>query len=161
MEFSSLGHFAAHLLKLQVGVALEAHQGLEKAATAIEKTAKEEVGTYQRAIGPYGAWPELAESTKKQRVEQGYSENDPGLRSGAMRDSISHHTSMNEAVVGSDDQHLVWFELGTDKQEPRAVLGPAVEHNHHVIRKIMGRAFVRGLLGHGPIPPSLEYDHEI
>ena len=161
MEFSSLGKFAAHLLTIQASVALEAHHGLEKVASSIEKTAKEELGSYQQGIGPYGAWPELAEATKADRIRQGYSENDPGVRSGAMQESISHQTGWTEAVVGSDDQNLVWFELGTEKQPPRAVLGPAVEHNHRLIHQIMGRALVRGMLGRGAMPPSLEYDHEI
>lgn len=160
-EFTSLGQFALHLLSLQAATSISLHRGLEKVAAAVEKTAKAEIGTYQQAIGPFPSWDPLAEVTKKQRLDLGYTEDDPGLRDGSMRDSIERKVERLEAVIASDDQNLVWFELGTSKQPPRPVLGPAVEHNHDVIRKELGLALVRGLLGGGPIPPSFEYDHEV
>ncbi|WP_287496913.1 hypothetical protein [Pandoraea sp. CB10b_02] len=160
-QFGSLAAFAAEIATLEAGVVFQLHQGLEAVATKIEHTAKKEIGEYQEAVGPFPAWEELAESTKADRVRQGYTENDPGLRSGQMRDSIEHQTQGLEAVIGSNDDRLVWFELGTTKQPPRPVLGPAVEHNHEAIRKIVGGAVVKGLLGGGSIPASLEYDHEV
>lgn len=62
---------------------------LEAAGTELQTVIQDQVlGHYQTATGPFGSWPELADSTKADRVRQGYTENDPLLRSGQMRDDI-------------------------------------------------------------------------
>ena len=71
-------------------------------ATLVEEEAKAEIGTYQDQAGPFIAWPELADSTKEDRTRQGFTENDPGLRSGAMRDSIG--TAISTDGLGSPDR---------------------------------------------------------
>ncbi|HHW4682570.1 MAG TPA: hypothetical protein ACQGQI_05175 [Xylella sp.] len=159
-SFRSLATCAAEMTALEAGVVFQLEKGLEAVAAKIGHTAKQALGQYQEAVGPFPGWEELADSTKADRVRQGYTENDPGLHSGQMRDSIEHQTQGLEAVIGSSDDRLVWFELGTTKQPPRPVLGPAVEHTREAIRKIVGSAVVKGLLGGRSIPASLEYDHE-
>ena len=89
-EFGSIGAFVAHLTTIAVEMEAAEHRILEKSAQLVEKRAKEKIGEYQEQSGEFIAWPELAESTKADRVKQGYTENDPGLRSGEMRDSIRH-----------------------------------------------------------------------
>ncbi len=158
--FSSLVEFAAHILTLKAAEALALHQGLKKVAEIVEKTAKSEIGEYQPQVGLFQAWPELKDSTKEDRVRQGFTENDPGLRTGAMRNSIDNQVSGLEAVIGSNDDHLVYFELGTKKQEPRAVLGPAALRSTDHIVNILGNAAVSGLLGNAHIDKSLGYDFE-
>lgn len=138
-EFSLTG-FAALLTELAVVKDTE-HHALEAAAVVVETEAKRVLGTYE-----YG-WPELAESTKAQRIAQGYPENEPGLRSGEMRDSIAHVTFSEEAEIGSDDEHLVFFELGTVKQPPRQVLGGAAMHKEAEIVDFFGRTMVAHLSG--------------
>jgi hypothetical protein len=160
-EFRNIGAFVLELAAVELAMHQHLHNGLEKVAQRIEKTAKDEIGTYQQAIGPFDAWEELHDATKADRVRQGFTENDPGLRTGEMRDSIEHRTEGLEAEIGSNDEKLVWFELGTDTQEPRAVLGTAVEHNHEAMLKILGHAAVTGLLGGQPMSADLEYDHEV
>lgn len=160
-EFGSLAAFASHLITLQASVALEAHRGLKEVAEAITKTAKGEIGSYQQAIGPFPAWAQLAESTVADRVAHGYTPDDPLLRDGKMRGSVSNEVVSLEAVVGSDSDIAVYQELGTDKIPPRPFLGPAVIHNHKVIRRILGAALARGVLGGGAIPASLGYDESI
>ncbi|TXD58862.1 hypothetical protein FUT88_13370 [Ralstonia sp. TCR112] len=160
-EFSSLAAFATHLVELQTAVALEAHRGLKEVANAITKTAKDEIGHYQESVGPFPKWAELDKSTKKDRVQQGYSENDPLLRSGELRDSIENEVSRLEAVIGSKSEIAVYQELGTDEIPPRPFLGPAVIHNHRLIKRIFGEALVRGLLGGAPIPGRVGYDQSI
>lgn len=160
-EFGDIGAFVTHLAAVEVGLISHLHDGLEKAAQAVEKTAKEEIGQYQQAVGPFPAWAPLAEATVDDRVRRGFTPDDPGLRRGDMRDSIKHETAGLVAAIGSDDQNLVFFELGTPRQPPRPVLGPAVERNHDKIEHLIGNATVRGLMGGQALPPSLEYDHEI
>lgn len=103
----------------------------------------------QDHVGPFIAWPELAESTKADRVRKGYSEDEPGLRSGEMRDSIGRVLSTDglEAQVGSNDDHMVYFELGTSKQPPRSVLGGAMAEKLPEVKEILGTALVAGLVG--------------
>jgi len=160
-EFGSLAQFAAHLGTLEAGLVLEVRRGLTEVVKVVEKTAKAEIGDYQPDVGPFPAWAPLADSTKKDRVRKGFTEDDPGLRSGAMRASIVHEVAATEAVVASDDQNLVWFEMGTDKQPARPVLGPAVIHNEEAIQRILGRAAVRGLLAGAVIPAGLGYDKDV
>jgi len=160
-EFGNFVAFAAELAALEAGVVFQLEKGLDAAAARVAQTARKELGAYQPAVGPFPAWEELADSTKADRVRKGYAENDPLLRTGELRNSISHQTRGLEAAIGSDSDVAVYQELGTPKIPPRPFLGPAVEHNHEAIRKIVGGAVVTGLLGGGSIPAGLEYDHEV
>jgi hypothetical protein len=157
----SLASFATHLAVMEVAVIKELETGLEKVAAKVEKTAKAEIGHYQEAVGPFPKWTDLKDSTKDDRERRGFTRDDPGLRRGDMRDSITHQVGGFEAEIGSNDDHLVWFELGTSKQDPRPVLGPAVQHNHDAIHNVLGGAAVRGLLNGQSIPGHPEYDYEV
>ncbi|MDE1009666.1 MAG: hypothetical protein OSB38_28805 [Paraburkholderia fungorum] len=161
-QFTSFGAFALHLAAASAGQVVAMQSGLEEVAVRIEKTAKAEIGKYQPAVGPFSAWPELADSTKADRVAQGFSENDPLLRNGHLRDSYQHEVHGVEAVIGSKDDVALWQELGTSRGiPPRPVLGPAVEYNHAAITKILGGAAVRGLMGQTAIPSTFQYDHDV
>lgn len=145
--FSSMVEFADHLLERQAAVVTALRTGLEICAESIEKTAKEEIGNYQDAIGPFEAWPDLADSTKADRVAKGYSEDEPLLREGDLRDSIRHEVGALDAFIGSDSDIAVYQELGTDKIPPRPFLGTALFHNEGLIREVMGGSLVAGILG--------------
>lgn len=161
MKEFGLGAFALELATIEVRTRKHLESGLERVAQRVEKTAKAELGTYQPEVGPFQDWAELAESTKADRVRKGFTEDDPGLRSGEMQNSVEHQVHGLEAEIGSNDQNLVYFEFGTAKQPPRPVLGPAVIHNEKAIRKILGQAVVTGLIGGELIHQSLEYDREV
>jgi HK97 gp10 family phage protein len=161
MEFSSMAHFADHLLTAAVKEVLVLHEGLEKCAALIEKTAKAELGTYQPQTGPFQDWAELTDATKTDRVQQGYTENDPLLRSGELRDSISHETGGLEAVIGSTSPVMAIQEFGTSTIPPRPVLGPAAFRNKEKIQRILGAAALSGLFSGTAIHPSLGYDMEV
>jgi HK97 gp10 family phage protein len=123
------------------------HRALEKAARVVEKRAKEKIGEYQDQAGPFIAWPELAESTKADRVRQGFPEDEPLLRTGEMRDSIEHMVKDSEAYVGSNNDKAVWQELGTEHIPPRSFLGGAAAEKTEEICNIVGetaRAFLVG-----------------
>lgn len=146
-EFTSIGGFVAHLLARDAALVLAMRTGLQTVANAVRDTAKSELGTYQPATGHFGAWPELADSTKADRVAKGFTENDPLLRSGDLRDSIKNEVSATEAVIGSTSDVAAYQELGTERIPPRPFLGPAVIRNEHNIKRILGAAVVAGLLG--------------
>lgn len=140
-EFNDISAFLRHMATIPAAVSLAEKTGLERAALLFERGAKAEIGHYQRQnTGSFAPWEELADSTKRDRVQQGYPENNPGLRSGEMLASIQHTVvhapGAGSAIVGSDDDKLVWFELGTHgrrgmagdlsgSQPPRSVLGIA------------------------------------
>src|ERR1700710_1503731 len=105
-EFGSFGASATHLAGIAAHDAAVGHEMMERIAVSIEKKVKAKIGEYQEQAGPFVTWAELAESTKEDRSRQGYSDNDPGLRSGWMRDSIEHKSSITEAHVGSNDDKM-------------------------------------------------------
>lgn len=160
-QFTSFGAFALHLASVSAGQVVAVQSGLEAVAQRIEKTAKAEIGHYQAAVGPFSAWQELAESTKAERLAQGYTENDPLLRSGELRDSYEHQVQGGEALIGTKDDKGLWQELGTPTIPPRPVLGPAVEYNHTAIKRILGGAVVSGVMGQTSIPSAYQYDHTV
>lgn len=148
--------FIAHLAHFAHRLHEEQRKGFERAAKIVEAEAKKELGTYQGAAGPFSAWAELADATKDDRVAKGFSENDPGLRTGEMRDHISHTSDGEGAVVGSDDDKMVWFELGTSKQPPRSVLGMAAVHKEHEVAQVLGQHVVTALIGKDVFGGSLK-----
>ncbi len=156
MEFPSLAGLANHLLQESVGGFLQVHEGLEAAAILLERESKAEIGTYQEGAGAFPSWPELAESTKADRVAKGFTENDPLLRSGELRDSITHEVDGMEAVIGSTSDIMLWQEVGTIRIPPRPVLGLALERNTDKVLRLIGGAAVHGLLGE-KVKPTAEY----
>lgn len=163
-EFKSLGDLALHLAALPARQVLELQHGLEVCARKIEQTAKDEIGVYQQSTGPFPAWAELADSTEQDKARHGYPVEAPLLRTGGMRDAITHEVDGLEAVIGARDTDagklLVYHEFGTDRMPPRPVLGPAAFNSREFILKVIGRAAVMGLVGGTRIHPSLGYDSE-
>jgi len=152
----SLAEFGAFLTEITVETEHRTHDALDEAAQIVQAEARRELGTYQDATGPFPAWAELADATKDDRVHRGYTENDPGLRSGAMRDSIERTVEGHEAHVGSDDEHLVYFELGTSKQPPRSVLAGSLIRKTDEVVEVVGKRVFGRLVGDG-VSPSLPY----
>ncbi|CAB3784318.1 hypothetical protein [Pararobbsia alpina] len=154
-EFKSFAAFAAHLERLAIAGPEVTHHIADKAAEEIQKTAKGMIGEYQGAIGPYPAWEELADRTQQERARLGFSENDPGFRTGEMQKSVERTVIDAEAAIGSNDQNLVWFDIGTSKQPPRAVLGAAALHSRERVGAIIGKTMFAWLAGMGWRKPRI------
>ena len=125
---------------------------LTKAALMIERDAKQSVGTYQDAAPPFAGWAELADSTKDDRVRKGFSENEPELRTGALRDSYGHDVEMTgpmsgEAVIGSNSDVAVWQELGTKNMPPRTIIGGAAVRQSPKVAALIGKSVHMALVG--------------
>jgi HK97 gp10 family phage protein len=146
-SFGSLAHLATHL----AGIAVAQHEmeksALEKCAKLVEKRAKEKLGEYQDAAGPFAGWAPLAESTMSDRSRQGFPEDEPLLRTGALRDSIEHTVADGVAQVGSDSDVAVYQELGTRHMPPRSFLGGAAAEKLEEIKGIIGESAVAALVG--------------
>ncbi len=144
-DFESVADFALHLAAAEVAVHVAAHHALDRAAAIIEADAKHQIGEYQDAAGPFNAWPQLAESTQAERARLGFAPDEPLLRTGELRDSISREVRADEAAVGSTSDIMVYQELGTSRIPPRPVLGPAAFKNKDRIEQILGEAVVQAL----------------
>lgn len=155
-EFSSLTSFITHFSAIALALHEEEHHMLKKAAVLVENTAKEKLGHYQPAVGGFPAWAELADSTKKERLEQGYTENDPLLRSGALRDSISHEIEGNVAAIGSTSDYAIDQEAGTNRIPPRPFLAPALIENINEVKAIIGEGTISVLLGNRAMTTSFK-----
>jgi len=151
----SLIELAALFTEMVTESEVRTREGLEEAARIVQREAKAELGHYQEEAGPFPAWAELADATKDDRVRQGYTENDPGLRSGEMRDSIQHIVDGHEAHIGSDDEHLFFFELGTVKQPPRPVLAGSLIRREHDVAEAIGRRYLARLHADGVVDGAL------
>lgn len=120
-----LEQFARELSSASASIATGLEAGFRVIVKEIEEIAKEEIGVYQPAYGPFDAWTPLAESTKAGRVRKGYTEDDPLLRSGELRDSIESEVIGLAAIVGTKSEIGLWQEVGTASIPPRPFIGPA------------------------------------
>lgn len=154
----SLLDMVTELAAAEVAIHVNARKALERVAVKVENTAKAEFGHYQPETGPFPAWAELAESTKEERARLGYSENDPLLRTGDLRDSIEHEVAELEAVIGTGSDIAEYHEFGTSKMPPRPFMGPALVRNHDTIIDELGGAVVRGMIGKDVIHNALGYN---
>lgn len=154
MQEFTLENFIGHLGVLGAGQHPAGHHALEQAARLVEAEAKAEIGHYQAEAAPFVAWAELAQATKDDRAAQGFPEDEPLLRTGDLRDSISHTVEMSgaghgEAVIGSPSEIAVYQELGTQKIPPRSFLGGALVRKTHEVVDMLGHGVTAGLLGEG------------
>ncbi|WHQ73418.1 hypothetical protein [Pantoea sp. Lij88] len=143
-----LEQFARELSSASATIATGLEAGFRVIVKEIEETAKEEIGVYQPAYGPFDAWVSLAESTKADRVRQGYSEDEPLLRSGELRDSIESEVVGLAAIVGTKSQIGFWQEVGTDSIPPRPFIGPAYVRKINPLMEATGLAITRGFRGY-------------
>lgn len=149
MHFSSLRELALQLVVHDLpAIDRGVERGLDKASALLQRETKKMFGTYQQGAGPFEAWPELADSTKEDRVKQGYSENDPLLREGDLRDSIEREVEKTEAIVGSTSEIMPFHEFGTSRMPPRPVFGIALYRNWEKICRLVGHGAVSGFVGY-------------
>lgn len=137
----SLADFARDLARLTVAFELARHEALEEACEIVEQEAKRVIGTYD-----YG-WPQLAPATQADRVRQGFTPNDPLLRTGEMRDSITHHVAEGAGYVGSPSKIALYQELGTAKIPPRSFLGGAAQAKEAEIHALGATALKKAVSG--------------
>lgn len=146
-QFGDMGFFATHLLTAAASVQKAEHEILDHIGKLVKKRAKAKIGHYQDAAPPFAGWAELADSTKADRVKQGYPEDEPLLRSGDMRESVGHKVQGNEVTIGSDSDIAVYQELGTEHIPPRSFLGGAMAEELMEIQRVVGKGAVAALVG--------------
>jgi phage gpG-like protein len=162
-EFSLLG-FAAHLGEVILGIPTAETKALTKSAKLVAEDAKAQFGHQQDAVGPFPGWEPLHDSTLhggrsprngvwfEGKIPLGYateSEDNPLMREGTLRDSISYTVKRGEATVGSDCVYAGAQEFGDpgNNLAPRPFLGPAGFRNAEKIATLVGKAVVQRLTG--------------
>lgn len=136
MKTFTLTGFAAFLGTLEAEVKHANHSALEKAARIVEEEAKRVIGTYD-----YN-WPPLAASTLAKKAAD-----TPLLESGALRDSIEHTVTHDEAQIGSNSDIALYQELGTSRIPPRSFLAGSLQHKADEVVKVIGREIHGAMIG--------------
>ena len=160
----TLGGFAAHLTGAVAAMERAEHHAMDRSARTVKRTAKAAIGTYQGGVGRYAPWEQLHAATLhggrsprtgyrfKGKVELGFASegnDNPLLRTGALRESIQHSTGHREAVVGSNSVYAAPLELGDpgNNTPPRSFLGASAMRHGHDTAEMVGRSVVAALLG--------------
>lgn len=147
MSLLSLAEFARKLETAALAVDAAETAVLSHAAKTVEAGAKDQIGHYAAAEGPFAAWAPLAESTLADKRRRGYAPPDnPLLRTGEMRDSIEHTVRAPQAWVGSNSDIAVYQELGTATIPPRSFLGSTAFRLKDQIGKEIGYGIVQSLI---------------
>ena len=138
----TLEDFAKHLLAMPAELTIVQHEILEDACKIVEEEAKRVIGTYDYQ------WTPLAESTKRDRVSKGFPADEPLLRTGELRDSISHEVvSHDTAYVGSPSKIALYQELGTKTIPPRSFLGGAARAKEEEIHELGAKGLHKAITG--------------
>lgn len=141
----NLEQFAREMSSASTSIATGLEVSFRVIVKEIEETAKEEIGVYQPAYGAFESWAPLAEATKADRVLQGYSEDEPLLRSGELRDSIESEVVGLAAIVGTKSEIGLWQEVGTSHIPPRPFIGHAYVRKIDPLMEAIGQVISRGL----------------
>ncbi len=153
-DFKSFNDFDLFLKRSPMAHKSEENKIIEESLTVtaefIKKEAKEKFGEYQ------SGWDELAQATQADRARQGYTDNDPLLRSGHLRDTVEMNVHQRSASIGSNDPVMVWQEKGTTKTgwngangiPPRPVfLLTYFEHGEEAV-KLFTKTYLSLIRGH-------------
>jgi len=112
LNFPSIGAFVRHTATLEARMYSAVSLGVRDAAKVVHKRTRAKFGHYQEGDGPFSSWPELQDATKKERVRQGYSEDEPLLRSGDLMRSYTVEHEGLVAGVGSPLEEALGQEIG-------------------------------------------------
>ncbi len=142
-QFFDLISFAAELKAIDHDLEALGPHIVERACQIIQKKARATIGH------EHDAWPDLAESTIRDKAAKGYKTPAPLLRSGEMRDSIEYVVDGLQGSVGSNLEIAVYQELGTSRIPPRSFLASAAISSEDKIHRMVGASAVAALSGHG------------
>ncbi|WP_019091750.1 hypothetical protein [Komagataeibacter europaeus] len=155
-KFNTLDGFIRHLReRVQPNIEHAVHRGVQDGADLIKTETKVQIGHYLDGSEPGLPTAPLADRTIDDRIRKGFSPDEPGLRTGDMRESYGTRVSdaglRVEASIGSDDIKAVVFELGrmeqNNYQPPRPELSVAAFRNEQKVARGIGRMVVRAIEG--------------
>lgn len=117
--------------------------GLDKVGSLAESLAAHYPGEYQPG------WSPLAESTLKDKEQQGFPVPSPLKRTGDMAASYRKEVDHFELalLIGSPEEKAKWQELGTVHIPPRPVCEPALKNSLPFAADVFGEIAVSLLTG--------------
>jgi hypothetical protein len=140
----TLGELEAMLQASLRTVDVKIEIGLDKVGTLAATLAAHYPGEYQPG------WPQLAESTLRDKADKGFPVPSPLKRTGQMAESYRKELVLSElaVVVGSPDKEALWQELGTSRGiPPRPVVAKAMENALPLAIDVFGEIAVSLLTG--------------
>lgn len=148
-EFDSFADFSRHIMSVAKAIPKETLKAVEKIGRNVESDAKEKIGYYQEASGPFEAWQPLADGTLKHHSQFGVGDS-PLIISGelyaSIQKSVEQSNKTTTLTVGSDMDIGFWQEIGTKTIPPRPFIGPAMYENEASSQKILGEAVEKAFL---------------
>jgi phage gpG-like protein len=144
--YQSFGALARALERSVAALPATLENAMKAGALSVTADAKERIGHYQQG------WELLADSTVDQKRRLGYANvallggdggDNPLLRTGDMRESITADITNHAFVVGSSEPVLLYQEIGTRTIPPRPVLEPALKTMMPFIGTVTGKAIVK------------------
>jgi hypothetical protein len=137
----SLKEFETELAAALTRVVPAIEIGLDKVGTLALTLAEHYPGTYQPG------WPQLAESTLKDKADKGFPVPSPLKRTGEMAESYKKELELAEfaVVVGSPSKIALYQEMGTSRIPPRPVVATAMSNSLPFAADVFGEIAV-GLL---------------
>lgn len=151
----TLGQMAARLSAATGLTDVAVNESVKRSCEIIVDEAKDAIGTYK-----FG-WPQLAPSTQAQRVRLGYPANEPLLRTGELRDSISYTVDGSVGYVFSTSPVAVWMELGTVRIPPRPFLAGAADAKRREVEEALQMGVVSGLISALKNQPGRWFRHAL
>lgn len=158
MPTMTLAEFARHITRCANEMPRRERKALDAAGHRLEMRARSYIGHYQGEQPPFPAWKPLSDATLHGgiapsgyrypgKVELGYSPPDnPLLRTGEMRASLSHEVRRRSVILGSPDQIAFWQEFGTRYMPPRSFIGRALAERAEIETKLIAWETLRPLL---------------
>jgi hypothetical protein len=138
-EFSTFEELARYLLRVARAVPRENERAAKDIGKHVVAAAKGKLGDYQLSFTTpdgfsFPQWAPLAEATNADRISQGYPPDEPLLREGDLRDSISFTVSgawhADTITVGTPSTIGFWQEFGTPDAahpiQPRPFIGSSM-----------------------------------
>ena len=136
-SFASFAEWGAFVGTVPGALTAELDDALHLIGNDVAADARNRMGVYQGNVGPFAYWDPLTERTMTERVELGFTPNDPLLRSGELRDSIDFSVSGPSVSVGSPLEKAADMENGVPNRNvpARPFIGPAMYNQSDANRK--------------------------
>jgi hypothetical protein len=147
--FEALAHHIANNAKAVYQQ--NCHTALEMIGCAVEEAIKNDIGHYQPGIGQFPAWVSLSQATLDYKAKMGWGKggnpDTPLWATGAFHDDVSHAIRGLTVTVGTNKDYIKYTELGTSRQPPRPVFGPATLRVVPHVLPYLGHVAALGIAG--------------
>lgn len=126
---------------------------LEVVGNEVKHEVEHEIGTYQSAIGPFPATAPLSDVTIERKQREGLGlggdPDTPLFATGEFSEDIKIAVKpiSLSVEVGTDLERVVFTELGTDRQPPRPIFGPAALRAVPKVLPTVAAGGVTGIIG--------------